>query len=103
MGKEPGLLPTNYDKFSLLWVNGVKDVLSGLSKSTTLYYNEAMWYVYVMRIVELVKVIFFIVSLLLLNRVVFQPLVKQILDEQIRAAAMFAFLPQDNISAGDNE
>ena len=48
-----------------------------------------------MRIIEIVKVIIFIVSLLLLNRVVFKPLVKQILDEQIRAAAMVSVIKRE--------
>ena len=99
--------------------------------------QEAQNYISIIRILELVKVVIFVISLLLLNRylffqymygyitsvfnfifkrVVFQPLVKQILDEQIRyimffplyiyffkmllhdrAAAMLAFLPQGDV------
>jgi hypothetical protein len=53
---------------------GNYDVLPGLRYSTQLYVDEASNYISIIRIIDTVKVIFFIVSLLLLNRVVFKPL-----------------------------
>ena len=88
-------LTPNNPHFLYVWDIGLNDIEDALRRSIAYFEAEVDQYTTLNTVVESVKLFFFIVSLVLVNKIVFRPLVKRISVETKRAALMLAFLPSD--------